>query len=587
MRWLILFISLIVKTCFASDFLPVWQAFQVSAVAESKSAIWVKFDIADEYHIYQNKIKISTEAGSTVQLGMPLLPDPVILKDKDLGQFLVYEHKVAIQVPVVNYGSGMLKLKVNYQGCKGLDLCYPEQSVILDINSGLTAKIDSQKENPVVQGNTSSFNLKKLINNDANADQVASFFKEKPFLVVSGFFIVGLLIAFTPCVFPMLPVLLGVISGVGISTQRSTVLAFAYILGGAVAYALGGVIAASFGYNISSLLQNTWLISVIAIIFVIFASSLFGAFELQLPASWQNRLNTRLNRFSNRSIPGAFIVGAISTLILSPCVTAPLAGALVYISSTGNVWLGGSSLFAMGLGSGLPLLLIAVFGKHLMPKAGLWMLLVKRLLGMLMLVMAIYMLSRIVPEIVSHGLYLCWLVALIYIIFHALNTRVILRYSLASVASVIVLAVTVHLGYFKIGTEASRFTVVNNQATLDQVLQSAQSDQRPVLLDFYADWCVACKEMDIKTFNDTNVIQLMNHFKLVRIDVSDNNQSSRNLLEKYNVLAPPSIVFIGKHGKPLTDYQITGFVSNGKLHSTLKELLRGSDQTDGCLKEKC
>lgn len=584
MRWVALVLSIFCSLCQASDFLPAWQAFQLSARAESSVAIWLDFNIADEYHIYQNKIKITPDQASNVRLGEPVFPDPIILKDKDIGEFKVYEHKTSIRIPVTDAGNGVLKLKVNYQGCKGLDLCYPEQSATLDVHlANFSGKLDNQQIDSSKRDNQST----GIFAADNSSEKIASYFQNSPIVVIASFFVLGLLIAFTPCVFPLLPVLAGVIAGNNISTKRSFFLAFFYIVGGAVSYSVGGVIAATFGYNLSVFLQNTWVISVIAILFMTFALSLFGAFELQLPAGLQNKINNRLNKYNSHSLFGAFLIGAISTLILSPCVTAPLAGALVYISSTGNVWLGGSSLFAMGMGSGLPLMLIAVFGKRLLPKAGLWMLLVKKLLGMIMLLMAIYMLGRIIPEMYSHILYLAWGIALIYIIAHGIHKRELLKYSLASIVSILVLAIAVNLGYFHHVEQDSRFTVVDNQIDLLHILQSAEYEHQPVMLDFYASWCIACKEMDLKTFNDAKVNQLMSQFKLVRVDVSENNQNSQSLLEKYKVLAPPSIVFVNKNGKVLDDYQITGFISNDSLYLNLKNILTDKLQLEGCIDKKC
>lgn len=584
MRWVALVLSIFYSLCQASDFLPAWQAFQLSARAESSVAIWLDFNIADEYHIYQNKIKIIPDQASNVKLGEPVFPDPIILKDKDIGEFKVYEHKTSIRIPVTDAGNGVLKLKVNYQGCKGLDLCYPEQSATLDVHlANFSGKLDNRQIDSSKRDNQST----GIFAADNSSEKIASYFQNSPIVVIASFFVLGLLIAFTPCVFPLLPVLAGVIAGNNISTKRSFFLAFSYIVGGAVSYSVGGVIAATFGYNLSVFLQNTWVISVIAILFMTFALSLFGAFELQLPAGLQNKINNRLNKYNSHSLFGAFLIGAISTLILSPCVTAPLAGALVYISSTGNVWLGGSSLFAMGMGSGLPLMLIAVFGKRLLPKAGLWMLLVKKLLGMIMLLMAIYMLGRIIPEMYSHILYLAWGIALIYIIAHGIHKRELLKYSLASIVSILVLAIAVNLGYFHHVEQDSRFTVVDNQIDLLHILQSAEYEHQPVMLDFYASWCIACKEMDLKTFNDAKVNQLMSQFKLVRVDVSENNQNSQSLLEKYKVLAPPSIVFVNKNGKVLDNYQITGFISNDNLYLNLKNILTDKLQLEGCIDKKC
>ncbi|RTL10296.1 MAG: protein-disulfide reductase DsbD [Neisseriaceae bacterium] len=580
-RVLVLFIF-ITKFALATDYLPSWQAFQVKLdSAGEKNALWVKFNIAPEYHLYQNKIKIQSASDSSVVLGDPVWPDPLLIKSPDLGTFKVYEGKVAIRVPILKHGDGKLKAQINFQGCKGLDLCFPEQQVVqeLDIDHPeLTAANNTQAQIDISKTNEASTEKQsfwsKIFSGEVDSNSISELFAANHVLVIGGFFILGLLIAFTPCVFPLLPVLIGVISGQNVTTRRSFSLASSYILGGALTYAVAGVVAAGLGYSLSSFLQASWLSISLCILFFIFALSMFGVFNLQLPSGIQNKLNQVVNKRNQRSLLSAFIIGGVSNLILSPCVTAPLAGALVYISTTGDRFLGGSALFALGLGSGIPLLIIAVMGKKFLPKSGNWMIAVKYFLGYLMLLMAIYMLSKVVASNITNGLLmalglaLCWQLISSWLakIYQALLKSIRVRafgFIVASIAGASVMLFSPH------ALVESRFKVVTTSSELEQALTQAQQENKPVLLDYYASWCTACKEMDLRTFSDPTVSKLMDKYALIRVDVSKNTADIQSLQQRYKVLAPPSIVFLDTKGTQLNSYNVTGFISSNQLISNL------------------
>ena len=584
---------LMVKLAFAADYLPSWQAFQVKLdSAGEKNALWVKFNIAPEYHLYQNKIKIQSASDSSVVLGDPVWPDPVLMKSPDLGTFKVYEGKVAIRVPILKRGDGKLKAQINFQGCKGLDLCFPEQQVVQELDldhpelavNNTQAHMDTSKINDVSTTEQSFWS--KVFSGEVDSNTISALFAANQVLVIAGFFMLGLLIAFTPCVFPLLPVLIGVISGQNVSTKRSFSLASSYILGGALTYAVAGVVAAGLGYSLSSFLQASWLSITLSILFFIFALSMFGAFNLQLPSGIQNKLNQVVNKRNQRSLLSAFIIGGVSNLILSPCVTAPLAGALIYISTTGDRVLGGSALFALGLGSGIPLLIIAVMGKKFLPKSGNWMIAVKYFLGYLMLLMAIYMLSKVVSSNISNGLLtalglaLCWQLISAWLtkIYQARLQSVRLRamgFIAASIAGASVMLFSPH------ALVESRFQLVTSNSELQQALSQAQQQNKPVLLDYYASWCVACKEMDLRTFSDPAVAKLMDKYALIRIDVSKNSTEIQSLQQRYKVLAPPSIVFLDNKGIQLNNYNVTGFISSNQLISNLEGASSASDCSSG------
>ncbi|TXJ01555.1 MAG: protein-disulfide reductase DsbD [Neisseriales bacterium] len=582
LKRILFLLFLMVKLAFAADYLPSWQAFQVKLdSAGEKNALWVKFNIAPEYHLYQNKIKIQSASDSSVVLGDPVWPDPLLIKSPDLGTFKVYEGKVAIRVPILKRGDGKLKAQINFQGCKGLDLCFPEQQVVQELDldhpelaaNNTQAQMDTSKINDAPTTEQSFWS--KVFSGEVDSNTISALFAANQVLVITGFFMLGLLIAFTPCVFPLLPVLIGVISGQNVSTKRSFSLASSYILGGALTYAVAGVAAAGLGYSLSSFLQASWLSITLSILFFIFALSMFGAFNLQLPSGIQNKLNQVVNKRNQRSLLSAFIIGGVSNLILSPCVTAPLAGALIYISTTGDRVLGGSALFALGLGSGIPLLIIAVMGKKFLPKSGNWMIAVKYFLGYLMLLMAIYMLSKVVSSNISNGLLtalglaLCWQLISAWLtkIYQARLQSVRLRamgFIAASIAGASVMLFSPQ------ALVESRFQVVTSNSELQQALTQAEQQNKPVLLDYYASWCVACKEMDLRTFSDPAVAKLMDKYALIRIDVSKNSTEIQSLQQRYKVLAPPSIVFLDNKGTQLNNYNVTGFISSNQLISNLE-----------------
>ena len=590
---------LMVKLAFAADYLPSWQAFQVKLdSAGEKNALWVKFNIAPEYHLYQNKIKIQSASDSSVVLGDPVWPDPVLMKSPDLGTFKVYEGKVAIRVPILKRGDGKLKAQINFQGCKGLDLCFPEQQVVQELDldhpelavNNTQAQMDTSKINDASTTEQSFWS--KVFSGEVDSNTISALFAANQVLVIAGFFMLGLLIAFTPCVFPLLPVLIGVISGQNVSTKRSFSLALSYILGGALTYAVAGVVAAGLGYSLSSFLQASWLSITLSVLFFVFALSMFGAFNLQLPSSIQNKLNQVVNKRNQRSLLSAFIIGGVSNLILSPCVTAPLAGALIYISTTGDRVLGGSALFALGLGSGIPLLIIAVMGKKFLPKSGNWMIAVKYFLGYLMLLMAIYMLSKVVSSNISNGLLtalglaLCWQLISAWLtkIYQARLQSVRLRamgFIAASIAGASVMLFSPH------ALVESRFQLVTSNSELQQALSQAQQQNKPVLLDYYASWCVACKEMDLRTFSDPAVAKLMDKYALIRIDVSKNSTEIQSLQQRYKVLAPPSIVFLDNKGTQLNNYNVTGFISSNQLISNLEGASSGAGDCIASANKTC
>ncbi len=590
-RNVLYFILLIAfNNAFANNYLPAWEAFKLKFEYYDKQHVAAIFNIAPEYHIYQDKITITADPDSSVKLGKALLPEPEIMRSPSLGTFKVYGKQVQILLPIEKWGDGKLKVTANYQGCKGLDLCFPAQTTtqVIDLNGGMgTSSLiasnlipDKQIASSVAKAGFWQ-NLREI---NSNSSLLANFFTQNKGLVVGGFFILGLLIAFTPCVFPLFPILIAVISGTNISTKRSFALATSYVIGGALTYAAAGMIAASVGYSLSAFLQSAWLAVIMAIAFTFFAASLFGVYNFQLSPNLQNKLNQVINRKTGGTLFSAMLIGGISNLVLSPCVTAPLAGALVYISTTGDIWLGGLALFALGIGSGVPLMLIAVAGKHILPKNGNWMLGVKYGLGHLMLAMAIYMSSKFLSHDIVLGLVGSWLAFVFWQIISILfarkynhlfalhNVRASVRLIIVGIGVLTTLTNPIH-------HDSSQFKiVVSNTQQLEQAITEAKKTGKPILIDYYAKWCVACMEMDLQTLNDPKVMALMNNYSLIRADVTANNQEISQLEAHYKIIAPPTMVFLDKQGNELEDKRVIGFMNKQLLASKLENILEFSDK---------
>lgn len=400
---------------------------------------------------------------------------------------------------------------------------------------------------------------------------VPQIITSQPLLTISGFFLAGVLLAFTPCVFPLLPVLFALISGKNISSRRSIILAASYVLGGAVIYAIAGIIVASLGSGILRWLQDWWVSALLAGVFIFFAVIMLGKTTIQLPVNIQNKLNQWISHYNNGSILGVFFAGGLANLILSPCVTPPLAGALVYISTTGNLLFGGAALFALGLGSGIPLLLIAVFGKKIFPQSGYWLNISRQLLALLMLGVAAYLISKIADGY-NEFIALCW--GAISLIVLASNLRYFRKPWTARLSITLLIAMAVSLNSYwdkqKIKQVDEKFIWVSTVSQLEQQLQQAKLEHKRVLLDFYASWCSACKELDIRTFANPEV---QNHFKnytLIRVNVTKNTPDVQALQTRYGIFALPTMIILDQNNLPLEGLQTYGFITSRDLLSKLQ-----------------
>ncbi len=585
--------------------LPSDEAFAFSAELASPNMVVAHWDIADGYHLYKDKIKAQLESDSNLELGQPDFPKGEMEDDLEGGLTEVYRGPLTLKFPIIGLTGkppSKLGLKIGYQGCADQGVCYPPvrkridfdevQLALLsaagDHSARATAAAEEATQAPSppppmgMEGGVVS-------EQDAIAERLAS---GNMLLTLVAFFGFGLLLSLTPCVFPMIPILSGIIVGQGeqITTHRSFMLSLAYVLAMAAVYAVVGVIAAMTGANLQIAFQNPWVLIAFAGLFVALALSLFGFYELQMPAAIQSRLTAVSNKQKGGSLAGAAVMGVLSALIVGPCVTAPLMGALVYISQTGDGLLGGLALFFMGLGMGVPLLLLGLSAGSLLPKAGAWMDAVKAVFGVMMLGVAIWFLERVLPSAVTMFLWAALLILSgVYMgAFHGYGKvgHKLMPLWKGLGLMLIVWGVLILVGMAagngnplqplrglaggggtmmgaSAGAEARRelaFRPIKGVDGLEAALREATARNRMVMLDFSAEWCVTCKELDEFTFSDPGVHQVLADVMLLRADVTANDERDKALLKRFGIIGPPAILFFGPDGKERRSYRVVGFM---------------------------
>jgi len=483
------------------------KAFRMSALALDAHTVEVNFAIADGYYMYRERFRFAVEPGSPAKLGAPQFPPGTKKKDEFFGEVETYRKQVVIRLPVEN-AQGKVGIVVTSQGCADVGVCYiPMESRATVQLAAFSATSPDPRTGtaPEFTLETSDFEIARLFESGGTWFVLASFL---------GF---GLLLAFTPCVLPMIPILSGIIAGEGrdLGKVRALLLSLAYVLGMAVAYAAAGIAAAWSGSLLAAALQNAWVLGAFALIFVALALSMFGLYELQLPGFLHHRLHATHGRLRGGRVASVAAMGALSAVIVSPCVAAPLAGALLYISQTRDIVLGGGALFSMALGMGIPLLAVGVSEGALLPKSGPWMVRVKHVFGVLLLAVAAWIVWPVLRP--SGG-----------------NTD---------------------------------FVRINSVAQLDQKLGSAG---RPAMLDFYADWCVSCKEMDALTFSDARVKRKLDAMLLLQADVTANTAEHRELLKRFSLFGPPGIIFFDAQGREIKGLRVIGYQNAERFLRTLE-----------------
>ncbi len=580
----------------AEEPLPPEQAFRFSARAVDAKTIEARWQITDQYYMYRDKFKFAAEGGT---LGAANYPPGKVKDDENFGKVETYRKEVKILIPVE--ATGTVTLKAVSQGCWDGGICYPpiNQEAKVDLAAVGTAVAAPQSANPGMQG-TSAPTSAGTAKADAGGDEtsrIAGLFKgDSLALVLASFFGFGLLLSLTPCVFPMIPILSGIIvnHGHAVSHLRAFILSLAYVLGMAVTYAIVGVAAGLSGTLLSAALQNVWVLTAFAAVFVVLSLSMFGFYELQLPAALQSRVSDTANK-QGGSLAAIALMGALSALIVGPCVAAPLAGALLYIAKTGDAVLGGSALFVMALGMGAPLLLVGAFSRSLLPKSGPWMEGVKKFFGVIMLATALWLVSPVIP-LWSQMLGWALLMVVPAIFLHALDPLpsnahgwqrlgkglgvVLLLGGAAMLMGVLGGAKDPlqPLGFLRAGNAAEAhgpsFERVATVARLDARLAEAKATGKPVMLDFYADWCVSCKEMERFTFADAKVAARMKQMVLLQADVTANSDADKALLKRFGLFGPPGIIFWSGAGVELADLRVVGFQNAETFLPTLERVLR-------------
>jgi thiol:disulfide interchange protein DsbD len=561
----------------ADDLLEPEKAFRFSARVLDASSIEVRYAIADGYYLYRERFKFAADGA---RLGAPALPRGLKHKDEFFGEVETYRKEVRIRLPVE--GAGRVELQVTSQGCADVGVCYvPMESRATLQLAGLQAPgIGPGPRESAVEPRFSIF---------ASDMDIARLFEGNVVLVLGSFFVLGLLLTFTPCVLPMVPILSGIIAGEGrsLSKPRAAVLSAAYVLGMAITYAAAGVAAASSGLLIAAALQNAWVLGVFALVFVVLAFSMFGFYELRLPGFLQQRLHGAHQQLRGGRIASVAAMGALSAIIVSPCVAAPLAGALLYISQTRDVLLGGAALLAMALGMGVPLMAVGVFEGALLPKAGAWMESVRRFFGVLLLAVALWIVTPVLPDA---ALMLAWAALLIGsgIFLRALDPLPAAAsgwWRLWKGAGVMLLLAGVALlaGMLAgnrdplrplagiVGPAAAPsaplpWVRVASAGELDLRLRSPG---RPVMLDFYADWCVSCKEMEKFTFSDPKVRAVLDGMLLLQADVTASTEADRALLKRFSLFGPPGIVFFDAGGREIKGLRVIGYQNAERFAKTL------------------
>lgn len=564
------------------------QAFKVEAIALDDVNLNVRFSMPEHIYLYKNKLEFLS-LSPEVKLQAANFPPSKPKDDPEFGLVEVFYDVAEVVLPITRSAAGkQIELEVSFQGCEDGKVCYPPQSRLLTVMlPPLTTAVAQMSAKPA--------NL--VANNEVLSEQqqlTKGLEKNPLWLILLQFLSFGLMLSLTPCVFPMIPILSGLIVGQkNPSTARAFSMSLVYVLAMAVAYTVVGVVAGLAGTNLQAMFQKPLIIVAFSAIFVFLAFSMFGFYELQLPSKWQNKLMNISNRQQGGSLLGVAVMGLLSALIVGPCVAPPLAAAVIYISSSQNgAFIGGLALFMMSFGMGLPLLLIGASAGKWMPNSGGWMNLVKSFFGIALIGMAVWFISRIIDDNIT--LYL-WSALLIFGGFmwhaHAQRSGVsamamsffdAVRWLSILIGSLLLLAALAG------GTRVTRpfdglFVASEQQSakqlsfakvkTVEQLEQAIEQSELPILLDFYADWCVECKHMAKTTFKNPQIIQLANGFTRLKADVTANDELDKELMQRFNIVGPPAMLFFDKNGNQLTEHHFFGYKSAAELKQVFEKIL--------------
>ena len=533
----------------ATDFLPPEKAFRAEATwLENSNQVELEFIPAKGYYIYQESLQFQagSEPGKLYKI-RPKLPFGVEKFDETFQKKMqVYKQPFMVLLDVKPAAEKPIHVEVTLQGCAEAGICYPPMTLkFLLAAPGVKAApipeiLEAATTKQATPISSSQFSLADLWRERDDVNAIGKFLQSaSSTYLFLAFFVLGLALAFTPCVLPMLPILSSVIFGTqggkAISKGRASALAFAYVMGMALVYALAGVLMAALGGSVQRALQSPLALAAFALLLLALSGSLFGLYDLRLPQAWHHHVDRLAGRQKGGSVLGAFALGGISTLVASPCITAPLAGVLAFIAQTGSMTLGAGLLFVMALGMGLPLLFIAVEARILIPSTGIWMVWLQRTLGVLLVATAAWIASPLIQKNES------------------------------SKSQNIVNGQAIH----QVG-ELS-FMVIHSSAELDEQLDRAKQEQKMVLLDFYADWCISCKEMEVNTFANPEVSKELKQFVLLQADVTANSAANQALLKRFNLYGPPGILIFNQNAKELTSQRVIGYMPPQRFIERLKQ----------------
>ena len=533
----------------ATDFLPPEKAFRAEATwLENSNQVELEFIPAKGYYIYQESLQFQagSEPGKLYKI-RPKLPFGVEKFDETFQKKMqVYKQPFMVLLDVKPAAEKPIHVEATLQGCAEAGICYPPMTLkFLLAAPGVKAApipeiLEAATTEQATPISSSQFGLADLWRERDDVNAIGKFLQSaSSTYLFLAFFVLGLALAFTPCVLPMLPILSSVIFGTqggkAISKGRASALAFAYVMGMALVYALAGVLMAALGGSVQRALQSPLALAAFALLLLTLSGSLFGLYDLRLPQAWHHHVDRLAGRQKGGSVLGAFALGGISTLVASPCITAPLAGVLAFIAQTGSMTLGAGLLFVMALGMGLPLLFIAIEARILIPSTGIWMVWLQRTLGVLLVATAAWIASPLIQKNES------------------------------SKSQNIVNGQAIH----QVG-ELS-FMVIHSSAELDEQLDRAKQEQKMVLLDFYADWCISCKEMEVNTFANPEVSKELKQFVLLQADVTANSAANQALLKRFNLYGPPGILIFNQNAKELTSQRVIGYMPPQRFIERLKQ----------------
>ncbi|RDE68956.1 protein-disulfide reductase DsbD [Aggregatibacter segnis] len=553
-------------------FLPVDQAFQLHAEQQDET-ILLNWRIIDNYYLYQDKLEFSLN-GQPIDVQPQFLTTAEQYQDPYFGTVNIFKRQLALKLPLPNKGAQDL-LDITYQGCTQ-GFCYPpetKQFVLGEIPQvAMTAQLKADELQSAV-GNSDVLSSQQ--------NQLAdSLFQSK--YAMLWFFVLGIGLAFTPCVLPMLPLLSAIVIGSRTeqsNTWRAVALSFVYVQGMALTYTLLGLLVVLIGLPFQVALQSPYVLIGLSLVFTLLALSMFGVFTLQLPSSLQTKLTHLSQQQKSGAFFGVFAMGAIAGLVASPCTSAPLSGALLYVAQSGDFVIGALTLYLLALGMGLPLILITVFGNKILPKSGAWMENVKTAFGFVMLALPVFLLSRILPAVWEPRLWA--LLGVSFFVWLAMQMRTYgigLFFRILFLIAAITLAQPLQTWLWQNHTQPTEnqsavqnsleFQQVHSYDELQQAL--AQNPKAMAMVDLYADWCIACKEFDHKTFADSKVQAALKDVLLLRIDMTNNSKNNRTLMKQLSVTGLPTLIFFNAEGKEIAAQRITGFMENETFLQTLQ-----------------